>query len=362
MKQGKKFQLGGSEYFLSADAVSKAMRDIAPKPLGKYFVFIDGVAFPPKQVISQALGKDLVKFTTMDATRILTGLGLEVQRVAERRPPTKNKSELLFEQLMGLSGLSDFEFEKEFPGRTHRPDYAVKLANGNEILFEVKEFSSTIDDFLPGGGGGAYDPYSFVREKIDQGRDQFNEFKDHCCCLVLFNRDKPLVDLSWRMIFGAMLGNIGFSIPFTAETGTGDIAAGQNIFTTGGKMLRYKGLQPIGPQNQTISAILVLDLLQVGRIRFDAHIEQLETQRGEEVGVEEYTALIENLRGTDRDTTLIQLRGVVHENPVAKQKFPLELFRGPYDERYGLKDNLIQRVYAGSGITSLRPGLIEKYR
>jgi len=339
------------------------MRDILPKPVGKYFVLINGVAFPPKQVIAQTLGKDLVKFTTMDATRILTALGLEVQRVAERRPPSKNKSELLFEQFLAMSGLSDFEFEKEFPGRPQRPDYAVKLADEREILFEVKEFRTTMDDFLP-GGGGAYDPYSFIREKINQGSDKFREFKDHCCCLVLFNRDKPLVDLSWQMIYGAMLGNIGFRMPLNVDTGIADAAATENVFTAGGKMLRYRGLQPIRPQNQTISAILVLELLPVGRIRFDAYIEQLERERNGEVGVEEYTQLIESLRGTDRDTTLIQIRGVLHENPHARQgfEFPRELFKGPYDERYGWKDGLIQRLHAGNSIRDLKPELFERYR
>jgi len=220
-----------------------------------------------------------------------------------------------------------------------------------------------MDDFLP-GGGRAYDPYAFIREKINQGTDKFRAFKDHCCCLVLFNRDKPLVDLSWQMIYGAMLGNIGFRIPLNVDTCVGDAAITENVFTTGGKMLRYRGLQPIGPQNQTISAILVLDLLPVGRIRFDAYIEQLERGRQEEVGVEEYTQLIEDLRGTDRDTTLIQLRGVLHENPYARQGFgfPRELFKGPYDERYGSKDGLVQRLYAGNSIRNLAPDLVERYR
>jgi len=339
------------------------MQGVSPKPLGKYFVLLNGVAFPPKQIIAKVLGRDLVKFTTMDASRILTALGLNVQRVGDRRPPSKNKSEILFEQYLAISGLADFEFEKEFPDRSQRPDYTVRLAEGTEILFEVKEFRATTDEFLP-GGGGAYDPYAFIREKIDQGREKFKAFKDRCCCLVLFNRDKPLVDLSWQMIYGAMLGNVGFRIPINLKPGTSDEAATENIFMGGGKMLQYRGLQPVRPQNQTISAIVALDLLPVGRIRFDTHIEQLERKRKEEVGVEEYTQLIESLRGTERDTTLIQLRGVVHENPYAREGLglPVDLFKGPYDERYGWKDGKIQRLYAGAGIRSLSPEIVERYR
>lgn len=170
-EEEKRFQLGGTEYHLSADAVAQAMRDVQPKPLGKYFVLINGAAFPPKQVIDQSLGKDLVKFTTMDAARILTALGLEVQRVAERRPPSKNKSELLFEQYLGMSGLSDYEFEKEFPGRSQRPDHAAKLANETEILFEVKEFRTTMDDFLPGGEEHTTPMRSSGKKSIKAGRN-----------------------------------------------------------------------------------------------------------------------------------------------------------------------------------------------
>ena len=356
----KKFQLGGEEYRLSSNDVERVMQGVQPKSLGKYFVLVNRVAFPPKQVIAETLRKDLVKFTTMDATRILTSLGFEVQPIAERREPIKNQSELLFEQCLAASGLPDFEFEKEFSNTARRPDYAVRLADGPEILFEVKEFTTTMADFLP-GGGGAYDPYAFIREKIDQGREKFKALKDFCCCLVLFNRDKPLVDLSWQMVYGAMLGNVGFQIPIDPETRIADETGITERFMKGGKMLQYRGLQPVRAQNTTISAILVLDLLPVGRLRFDARVSELERAQDSELGVEEYTRLIEQSRGTADDTSLIQLRVVVHENPHARVKLPEEVFRGPYDERYGWRNEKIQRVYAGHGIQGLSPLLIEKH-
>ena len=362
MPEKKRFQLGGTEYRLAKSEVEEALQGAQPRPIGKYFVAINGVAFPPKQVISQALGKDLVKFTTMDATRILTALGFQVQRVGERQPPLKNKSELLFEQYLAMSGLSDWDFQKEFVGRTRHPDYSVCLADGREIIFEVKEFRATLEDFQ--SGGGAYDPYQYIREKINQVSDQFREFKDRCCCLVLFNRDnKPRVDLTWWMVFGAMLGNIGIRIPVNSDAGIGSEQAAVPTFTTGGKMLQYRGFQPVRPQNQTISAILVLDLLPVGRIRFETYVEQLKRERKEELSVEQYMHLIQQLRGTDRDTTLIQLRSVVHENPFARDGFELaqDLFQGPYDERYGLKDGRIQRLFAGEGVRALNPAFIEMY-
>jgi hypothetical protein len=338
--------------------VEDKMLGVPAKPLGKYKVSINGEDYPPKQVIALSLGKDLVAFTTMDASRILTALGFDVQRVGEKQQPRKNDSELLFEQYLAMSKLSQFDFEKEFPGKTQRPDYYVELSDQREVLFEVKEFRVTMDDFRP-GGGGAYDPYQPIREKINQASQKFKEFKDYCCCLVLFNREKPLVDLGWQFVYGAMLGNVGFKIPVNFETGVADEEKVEQTFMTGGKMLRYKGLQPVGVQNQTISAILVLDLLQVGRRRFDAFVERLELERKGKLDVEEYTALIESCRGTERDITLMQLRGIAHENPHARFPLPDDVFAGPYDERYGARGGRIQQLYEGAGLRSL-PGDIDE--
>lgn len=359
MVERKTFRLAGENYNVSPSEVEERMRGVSARPLGKYRVRVGGVDYPPKQVIAVALGRDLISFTTMDASRILTALGFEVSRTGEKRQqPLRNESEMLFEQYLSMSGLAEFDYEKQFPGKAQRPDYVVKLADevGSQVMFEIKEFRATADDFRP--GGGAYDPYLAIREKIQQAREKFRAFKDSCCCLVLFNREKPLVDLSWRFVFGAMLGNLGFRIPFDAESGVFDHSKMQQTFTVGGEMLRYKGLQPIEPQNRTISAILVLDLLPVGRIRFEHHVEQLEQARKAQgqpkLELEEYLQILEESRGTDRDYSLTQLRGVVHENPHARIKFPPGLFRGPYDERYGRdEDRRIGRLYAGSGILRL---------
>ncbi len=351
----KTFRLSGEEYRLSKTDVEEKLRNVAPRPLGKYRVSIGGIDYPPKQVVAESLDKNLVTFTTMDASRILSSLGFEVLRVGEKRQPQRNESELLFEQYLAMSGLFEFQFEKEFPGKAQRPDYLVELVDGTKIIFEVKEFRATAGDFRP--GGGAYDPYITIREKIQQGREQFKAFKESCCCLVLFNREKPLVDLSWRFIYGAMLGNFGYRIPFDAESGTFDSGAMTQTFTTGGAMHRYHSGHPIAPQNQTISAILVMDLLPIGRMRFEDYIEEIETKRRlaglPGLTLDEHLQLVRDSQGTERDYSLTQLRGVVHENPYARITLPRELFRGPYDERYGPKDGHLETLYVGSGILAL---------
>ena len=110
---------------------------------------------------------------------------------------------------------------------------------------------------------------------------------------------------------------------------------------------------PTGPQNTTISAILVLQSLSIGNRRFQAHVRQLEQERGAKLAIEEIFDESERASGTERDGDLRQLRIVVHENPYARAPLPGELFRGPYDERYGGRDGRVQRLYCGHEIAAL---------
>jgi hypothetical protein len=73
--------------------------------------------------------------------------------------------EILFEDYL-KSMQYPYEFEKEFPGKTKRPDYTV--TKDGTFLFDVKDFI----EHMP-VGFSAYDPYPRIREKIDEGRDKF---------------------------------------------------------------------------------------------------------------------------------------------------------------------------------------------
>lgn len=70
-------------------------------------------------------------------------------------------------------------------------------------------------------------------------RKKFKDLERFCCCLVLYNNDKPLVELGWRFVYGAMLGNLGFSMPVNTETGIADESQTVRKFIGGGKMYRY---------------------------------------------------------------------------------------------------------------------------
>lgn len=59
-------------------------------------------------------------------------------------------------------------------------------------------------------------------------------------------------------------------------------------------------------------------------------------------------------RGTERDLALSEVRCVVCDNPFAKIPLPPEIFRGAYDERYGVSDDgYIGRLFAGEHIVRL---------
>ena len=345
------FRLGGKTYELDREEVEKRLARVAPKRLDKYFINVCGKLFPPKQVLAITLNKPLVTFTTMDANRVLHSLGFEVGLVGQDRAASKTESEQLFEAYLNASGYTEFRFEREFEETASRPDYSLTLS-GNHLVFEIKEFQATEDDFAP--GFRFYDPYAPIREKINAARKKFKDLEGYCCCLVLYNREKPLVHLGWEFIYGAMLGNVAVRMPFDRERGA---LVPENeetgFFGGGGKMVRYKEEHAFEPQNRTISAILTLEQFNIGKRRFDAKVRAAAKQLGRRLALEEYLDMIDRARGTEHDISLSQLRVVVCENPYARIPLPEGIFQGPYDERYG-KDSIqgdqITRIHAGEHI------------
>ena len=64
--------------------------------------------------------------------------------------------ELLFRDYLDQMGYQ-YEFEKQFPGKSKRPDYTV-YKDGGEFLFDVKHF----EPYMP-TGFSPYDPYPPIR-------------------------------------------------------------------------------------------------------------------------------------------------------------------------------------------------------
>ncbi|MBI2956997.1 MAG: hypothetical protein HYY26_06785, partial [Acidobacteria bacterium] len=214
-----------------------------------------------------------------------------------------------------------------------------------------KEFQPEPKDF--GHGSGAYDPYGPIREKFEAARKKFKEMQDHVCSLVLFNAGKPLVDLSWRFIYAAMLGNLAIQMPFDRERGVLQAEQARSVFHTGGKMIRYAVDEPIEAQNTTISAIIVLQHLPLGGRRLSAAAKRREAELGRQLTIDEFWNFMASLRGSELDPGLRQLRVVVHDNPYARHQLSEQMFRGPFDERYGTRDEMIVRLYAGEEVLKL---------
>lgn len=266
----------------------------------------------------------------------------------------KTKSELLLEGYLRWHGYAEFAFEPAVPGTTKRPDYRLRWKD-QTILLEVKGLRATADDFR--SGPGSFDPYAPVRKKIEAARKKFKDLDSYCCCLVLHNVDKPLVLLDCQHVYGAMLGDIGFSVPISLP-GMPHPADDKTrvIFTSGGKMHRHRRGVPVEPQNQTISAILVLDRVPVGEGLFRAALQERERQIGPPLAVEEIGKECESAKCTLRDPRRRPLRVVVHENPYARVPLSRDVFTGPYDERYGEEHGCIQRLFCGAKLADLPDG------
>ena len=250
-----------------------------------------------------------------------------------RRKPTPG--ELLFEEYLKSQGLSDFEYEKERPGKRARPDYSV-VVGGREYLFDVKDFDYV--DLPPEGG---FDPYKRIRMKIGEARRQFKEFQGWPCCAVLYNNNAHLLQLHRpHVVLGAMEGDFGITMLYDTREGGGMVPGSErHAFLGGGKMI-----QPhwAGPQNTRISALITVRRLYFGKRRV----------------MREYRMLLrssspdpfppESELGFDPNEE--QVGVIVWENRFTEVPFPRELFRGNYDSRWGLDGREMRRIYVGPGL------------
>lgn len=255
---------------------------------------------------------------------------------------SRTRGEILFEQYLVSQSLP-FEFEKEHAGKSKRPDYTIDW-KGQTVVFDVKDFDPP--ERLP-TGFGAYDPYTPIREKIDQGRDKFKQYKEHCCALVLHNAGRPLVSLDEPYIMlGAMYGDSGFTFPVNTSTGIGDSGKLRRAFLGRGKMLRPSRAQP---QNTTISAVIAVGLI---RPHFQRLLDLVDENPNREIADCESES---HKRIADYDSALEVPRVIVWHNAVARIPFPDTLFRGTYDTHFGIvrseEGKVNQKVtYEGSGV------------
>lgn len=75
--------VAGQQFTFAADDVRRAVRGVLPEPLREHYVVIDGVRYPPKQVLSLLTGLDRADFTTHQARRVLQRAGIAAGRVGQ---------------------------------------------------------------------------------------------------------------------------------------------------------------------------------------------------------------------------------------------------------------------------------------
>lgn len=363
-------------YRLSNADVERAAAKVEPRSTEKYAVMIGGRAFPPKQLIEVSLHLPPMAFTTMDAQRILTRLGFEVvsldrqpapetalQRL-ETSPASKSHSQDLwelavsgpqddralrlktwlrdtwletrakdlFESYLFASGLGKSALQREPQDGGAIPDFILPV-RGKRIAIEVKELVAL--DFDIASEVGLYDPCRPIRERIMAAEYQLGGMRDASRCLILYSRCTPWPIFDWRLIYGAMRDS-GEMIGRETENRT-----------TEERTEEGSGPRPL-------DAVIVLDQLRTGYLRFRAHVTAQESKLSRPLSDTEYVSELHKARGTERDIMLSRLRVIVHEHPQVQNPLPKDVFRGSYDEWYGAReDGQIGRTFVGEELQSL---------
>jgi hypothetical protein len=251
----------------------------------------------------------------------------------------RTKGEIVFEDYLNFQGIP-FDFEKEHPGKTKRPDYTIEWES-KIIVFDVKDFDP-LEKSL--SGFGQFDPYTPIREKIGAGRKKFKEFKEYGCCLVLFDAGRPLLLLdSPDVMLGSMYGDAGFTFPVNTTTGIGDASQIKQTFLGRGKMIRPNSKEA---DNTTLSAIIVVSKIK-------PFLMEMTDMIVDNPGVDIEAEMREKIPNFDPYIEIARV--VVWYNGVARIPFPTSLFRGDYDTHYGIvcaEDGVIEQnvTYEGSAL------------
>ncbi|MDT8303691.1 MAG: hypothetical protein RQ760_19575 [Sedimentisphaerales bacterium] len=194
------------------------------------------------------------------------------------------------------------------------------------------------------GRATCIDPYSSLRTKINDARKQFKDYKEYSCSLVVFCVSDKTFRSDPRIIFGAMLGNLGISAEFDTKRGRIIEGSKRDAFLGGGKMIDYKNRQR---QNTKISAIVILEQF-LDNIEVKKAMINETKKHGNKFDMIEWIQVRLNLKRTHQVRCVPRL--IMVENPFAQIPFPEDLFNGPFDERWRWdeeKNGKIERTFVG---------------
>jgi hypothetical protein len=284
----------------------------------------------------------------------------------------KTDSEKIFKQYLESHELRNFEYEPHLPESERPPDFCLRYA-GRRIILEVKEIRpphavpTVVDPRKPlwtvheackahvtRGGlriqGCSSDPYVSIRRKIEDAWEKLKNFPNDVCCVVLCDVSSagPTALEPW-LLYGAMFGKLEHLTLYDPKRGLSPEES-FSVFSPQGGESRWDSGEP---HKTNISAVIVLERFPVGQYSFATTAPRSESKLS---AADKYVRTFKAMklsRGTKRDASNWEIRVIVHENPFATKKLPEKIFSGPYDERYGLRHNRIQRISAGREIRKL---------
>lgn len=229
-----------------------------------------------------------------------------------------------------------FEYEREYSGKSKRPDYTV--TKDGVFLFDVKDFNPNMPK-----GFMQFDPYIHIRKRIEAGRKKFKEYKEFPCCIVLQNNGNVFADTEHpSTVLGAMYGDVGFSIPIYIGSGVPPEPRPQ---IQQGFMGRA---QMLANKNTTISALVTLRYIAVGRLR----IRKI-WQEQPRLSTDDVLVAARERFGESFDCDEKKQGVIVWENAHARIPLSRSLFTGPFDSRYGLDGNDLANVFCGPQLADL---------
>lgn len=258
-------------------------------------------------------------------------------------------SELAFEDYLSKQGIL-YRYEELPNGITQPVDYSFEI-EGKTLRFDVKEWEPKKQH---PGIGTALDPYMPVRQKIEEGRKKFKQYKgrNEPCVLVLYHYGLQFIELNDIVIFGAMRGNLGWVFPINPDTGVGDTSQTEIMFTNGGKMIHQAPNASVRLQNTTISAIAVLKSIRVRSRRVSISLRRREAAMGRKFTIEETFSLFPELYNAD-ESVEVEPCITVYDNLDAALSLPHEFPSGPYDERFGKCGDRLCRTYVGIELAAI---------
>jgi hypothetical protein len=254
-------------------------------------------------------------------------------------------SERLFEEYLTAHGYTEWTHEQPIAGRPTTPDYRLRF-DGTDLFFDVKEFDAP----LPPTELVWFDGYAPIRAKINTARKQFRYYRDYSCSLVLANPNAAFVLLSepWA-ILGSMFGNLGVQFPVGPSAPANP--PHRQVYLGGGRMRTPKSRCP---QNTTISAILALTHYGIHRQRLHIRLHKQAARLGRRLNEDELLELVGSVPLSQPESIL---RVTVYENPYARIPLNPGLFRGPFDERWGLAGDRMVKTFMGTEVQAIESEL-----